>query len=341
MVRPRNSGSRKHEEPTSLPVPQEQERPPVRDVAIGFCLVAVFFILGWSALSNFWHDRTAPELQRGLKALTNNQVTEAQHFFDGVLAQNPDDPALYLRILQECEKYRQWNLLVQYGERAILNCRYAPPVVRSFLHVSLANGYLGCEKKGDALIQAKRAWELKRDEPLMMNHYGYMLADLARSPSELKFAEKLLTDALQKLRPEANTPDGLWKLVMVEDSYGWLLYRQGKYQEAVTVLTKALDSVPASLEVEGSLQEMYYHLGAAYHRVGRYAEARKMLEVALYYDSNFRDAREELDALLTKPLIPPTFLPGPQFDVSFAFTPQRASNPPPSIERQDDETPRQ
>jgi tetratricopeptide (TPR) repeat protein len=320
-VRPRNSGQRKHEEPTSLPVPHMPEHLPGRDIAIGFCLVAVFFILCWSALSNFWHDRTAPELQRGLDALAKNQVTEAQHFFDSVLSERPDEPEIYLRIFQECQKYRHWNLLVQYGERGVLDCRYASMPIRSVFHISLTYGYLGLEKRREALLEAKRAWELNRNEPILMNHYGFILADLANSPEDLNRAEQLILNALQKLRPLATTPEGIWNLVTVEDSYGWVLFRKGRYEEAVTVLTRALDNVPENVEASDSLKEMYYHLGAAYRKVERYAEAKKMLEVALYYDANYKNARAELEALLNTPPLPPYLLPGPWFHPTAVFAP--------------------
>jgi hypothetical protein len=78
------------------------------------------------------------------------------------------------------------------------------------------------------------------------------------------------------------------------------------------------------MEVPGDTwKELYYHLGAAYRRVGRYDEARKMLNVALYYDPNYQAARAEREALDAprRGLLPPDeWLPGSQFDPFAAFT---------------------
>lgn len=330
-MRSRNTGQRKNEEPSSLPVPRLTERAPGREMVIGFCLSALFFILVWSALSNFWHERSSPELQRGLAALAQNQEREAQHFFDSVLRGRPEKPEIYLRIIQESQRHRQWNVMVHYAEQGIQNCKYAEEPIRAALYASLSIGYLGQGRKEDALLQAKRAWELNREDPTFLNHYGYMLADLG-SEQDLDKAEALIKLSLKKLRALPDTPEARWELATVEDSYGWVCYKRGKYQEAVAILSQALDKVPENIDSGDSLKEMYYHLGAAYCKIYHLEDALSMLEVALRYDPNYEAAiaaRKEVYRRVSAWFQSPNVLPGPRFNTSPLFTP--APSPSPSM----------
>lgn len=327
-MRPRNPGPRKNEEPTSLPVPRSSERPPGREMVIGFCLTALFFILVWSALTNFWHERTSPELQRGLTAVAENQVTEAQHFFESVLRERPDAPEVYLQILHQCQQYHQWNLMVQYAERGIRNCRYAPEPVRAALHANLSLGYLGQNHKMDALRQAKRALELNRDDPTFLNHYGYMLADLGKA-EDLDDAEIYIKRALQKLNALPDTPEVQWEIAMVEDSLGWVYFKKGDYQEAVRILSQALEKAPDNAEGGDSLKEMYCHLGAAYQKIDRMGDALSMLDVALQIDPNFEPAKTRKAEVLRQNAAwcsSPKLLLGPNFDTYSLFLSSQTSS---------------
>lgn len=320
----RNAGQRKKDEPTSLPVPTVPERPVGREIVIGFCLVSLFFIIGWSLLANVVNHRAAPELQRGLTALAKGQITEAQQFFESILKQNPNDPVTYLAIMAECQRSKQWKLLVLYGERGITACRYESDDVRAELYRHLTFGYLEDkstqevrreQKIAQALLYAKRAWELDRRNPEMMNHYGYLLADKGGSTAAYLLAERRLLEALDLIRAQEERPETTLLQAMIEDSYGWTLYRQGRYSEAIASLSDALHHLPSSSETGGSLQEIYYHLGAAYRQAGRPEEARKMLDIALYYDPNYAEAKTEREMLAMPPdSFPTALLPGLTFN---------------------------
>ena len=58
------------------------------------------------------------------------------------------------------------------------------------------------------------------------------------------------------------------------DTWGWVLYAQGRYAEAVTVLKEAVDKAPKAAVLR-------YHLGMAQLRAGDHAAARENLEAAL------------------------------------------------------------
>jgi Flp pilus assembly protein TadD len=77
------------------------------------------------------------------------------------------------------------------------------------------------------------------------------------------------------------------------DTLGWAHYVNGNYAEAVECLEEAKRGIP-------SHPSLRFHLGMAYAKVGRMAEARGELEEALGLSGSFAEAdraRETLQAL--------------------------------------------
>lgn len=100
----------------------------------------------------------------------------------------------------------------------------------------------------------RKALELEKDQPLVLNYLGYSLVDQG-----LKLDEALeMIKTAVKLRPT----DGY-----IVDSLGWVYYRLGRYEEAVSELERAIELRPADPVIND-------HLGDAYWKVGRRNEAR-------------------------------------------------------------------
>jgi tetratricopeptide (TPR) repeat protein len=81
------------------------------------------------------------------------------------------------------------------------------------------------------------------------------------------------------------------------DTYGWVRYRQGQFDEAVTCLRRASAAAPENIV-------MHYHLGMALKANGQPDQARVELEAALKSEQPFigRDAaRQTLEALPRTP----------------------------------------
>ena len=114
------------------------------------------------------------------------------------------------------------------------------------------------------------ALELSPDQPSVMNYLGYSWADMGRN---LDKAHDLIQRAANR-RPN----DGA-----ITDSLGWVLYRQGKYAEAMKLLERA-----AGLEPEDS--SITEHLGDVYWAIGRRIEAHYQWRRALTLNPTPDDA---------------------------------------------------
>jgi tetratricopeptide (TPR) repeat protein len=99
-----------------------------------------------------------------------------------------------------------------------------------------------------------KALELRPDQPLVLNYLGYTWVDMGMRLDE---ARRMIQRAVE-LRPN----DGY-----IVDSLGWVLYRLGRFPEAVSQLERAVELRPEDPLIND-------HLGDAYWRVGRHAEAR-------------------------------------------------------------------
>ena len=114
---------------------------------------------------------------------------------------------------------------------------------------------------------------------LYMNNIGYAYA---AAGVELDRAHSLLTEALhiEPLQPA------------FIDSLGWAYYQSRDYKQALFYLERAV-------RLAGPLNsaETYYHLGAAYARMGRIRLAAEALLRALEYDPKYEDAHSELHKL--------------------------------------------
>jgi tetratricopeptide (TPR) repeat protein len=115
-------------------------------------------------------------------------------------------------------------------------------------------------KKFDVMErELRKLIELQPENALPLNALGYSFADRNQNLAE---AEALIRAAL-KIRPD----DG-----MIVDSLGWVLFRRGQIQEAITVLRRAYSLLPDA--------EIGAHLGEALWVVGQREEAVKVWRTA-------------------------------------------------------------
>jgi tetratricopeptide (TPR) repeat protein len=129
-----------------------------------------------------------------------------------------------------------------------------------------------------------KALELEPEQPFVLNYLGYSWVDMGM---HLDRAKGMLNRAVE-LRPD----DGY-----IVDSLGWVYFRVGEYDKAVTRLERAVELEPGDPVIND-------HLGDAYWRVGRQREARYQWQRVLTLDPEedvIADVEQKLRSGLPKP----------------------------------------
>jgi tetratricopeptide (TPR) repeat protein len=124
----------------------------------------------------------------------------------------------------------------------------------------------------------RKALELNPEQPLVLNYLGYSLVEKGLKLPE---AQAMIESAVAS-RPN----DGF-----ITDSLGWVLYRLGKYEEAVEPMERAVALVSNDPIIND-------HLGDVYWKVNRKREAEFQWRRALSFKPEEKDAnrmRRKLD----------------------------------------------
>lgn len=119
----------------------------------------------------------------------------------------------------------------------------------------------------------KKALKSSNRNPFVLNYLGYNWLKYNVNSNEALY---MIFEAHRQ-----NPEDG-----HIIDSVGWALYRMGKYAEAVTVLERAAEHLPANAIVCD-------HLGDAYWQIGRKTEARFQWQHALSLKEDAHELNKE------------------------------------------------
>ncbi|MEL6915283.1 MAG: tetratricopeptide repeat protein [Pseudomonadota bacterium] len=124
----------------------------------------------------------------------------------------------------------------------------------------------------------RRALEMRPDQPQVLNYLGYSLVE-----QNMKLREALeMIQTAAELRPDNGH---------ILDSLGWVLYRLGRYDEAVAPMEAAVELMATDPIIND-------HLGDVYWSVGRRTEAHFQWQRALSFDPEEDEAdriRRKLD----------------------------------------------
>jgi len=136
----------------------------------------------------------------------------------------------------------------------------------------------------DRTGQSSRAEELYEillakngENPLILNNYSYLLADHKK---DLSKAWSMIQKALS-LEPE----NGAYL-----DTAAWILYRLGRYPEALNYINRALSVLPDDYE-------MLYHKAMILLSLNQGREASQLLQKSLEKNPDYKPARDQLEAM--------------------------------------------
>jgi tetratricopeptide (TPR) repeat protein len=273
---------------------------------------AVVFGFGWLLVSNMLSINRGvevpPELNVAEQALKAKNVAGARAQFDKALGKNHTSTTTYGGIFVVCGTYQQVDLLDSYARQAQQACKAVPKTDQAQMYGALAGAYLDCGEKfaPQALTAAQQGFDLDPTSMDSMNSLAYTIAETTTDPVRLKQAEALILRALTDLNSKTAVPDRPLLEILYNDTYAWVLYKQGlygplaaaadKYALAARLLINVVSELPDGITgtVAGGI---YYHLGAVYNKTGEYAQARNMLDIALRYNPGNVAATKELAGL--------------------------------------------
>lgn len=155
-----------------------------------------------------------------------------------------------------------YDAAVEAYDRAV--ALYGEPAQAQWF-VFFARG-IAHERRGDwpeAEADFRRALDLSPDQPQVLNYLGYSLVEKQQHLDE---ALEMIERAVE-MRPNSGH---------IVDSLGWVLYRLGRYGEAVGHMERAAELMPVDPVVND-------HLGDVYWAVGRKLEARFQWHRALSF----------------------------------------------------------
>ncbi len=189
-----------------------------------------------------------------------NKTAEALTVLKGLLKDRPNWVDVHLAVGDIYRREKKFPEAVEAYDAAI---KLTPDTQSNAWALYYTRGMaLERAKNWDAAEKDfRKALKLKPEEPSVLNYLGYSYLDRGVN---LKEGRKLIEQAYNK-KPD----DGY-----IVDSMGWALFMNGEFDQAVQHLEKAVESAPG----DATINE---HLGDAYWRVGRQAEARFQWERAL------------------------------------------------------------
>ena len=214
----------------------------------------------------------------------SGQSAEAIDALKAVVAQAPDYIEGYLALGDTLRGEKEFEPCIDAYTQA-LN-RIDAPETRHWA-VFYTRGI--CQERAGqwegAEADFRKALELQPDQPLVLNYLGYSLIEKRIKMEE---AEEMIRKAVA-----ARPNDGY-----ITDSLGWVLYLNGRYEEAVGPMERAAELLPVDPIVND-------HLGDVLWKVGRRTEAYFHWKRALSFEPEDKDAeriRRKLDMGLDRVL---------------------------------------
>ncbi len=217
------------------------------------------------------HKAVIYNLKGGVLA-AQNKMDQAEAAFNSAIDANPDFLKPYFALAKiYLSSQRQEKAIEQYKSILKKKPDQAGP------HMLLGTIY-DMQKKYDLSEKHYRsALEINPNFVPAANNLAYLLSSKEESLDE---ALKLAQLAKSKLPDDAS----------IMDTLGWIYFKKGLYGNAIREFTDSLDKLPGNPIV-------YYHLGAAYLKNGRKAEAKAQLEKALEIDDSFNGAKDAMRML--------------------------------------------
>lgn len=188
-------------------------------------------------------------IQSALSYQDADRPDEALVELERAFAASPEDPRVAYLLAGQLAAMERYEAALALAEGPLLNTAdqgYEMHFLRGAIYESLG-------RLDEAEAELWAALQARPDDPEVLNYLGYIWVDSGRRVDQ---GTELVARAAEILPGDAN----------IQDSLGWARFRQGRYEEAVSILEGAVDGAPANAVIND-------HLGDAYWQVGRRREA--------------------------------------------------------------------
>ena len=148
--------------------------------------------------------------------------------------------------------------------------------MESEFYQQIGDAHYGLKKIKEAFYNFDKSLEINEKNPILLNNFSYYLAVQNMT---LEKAETLILKALQFL-PDSNT---------FIDTYGWVLFKMKKYDEAEQLVFKAL------VKSEEKDADILEHYGDVLFQIGKKEEALLFWKKAIKAGSTSALIKEKID----------------------------------------------
>ncbi|QYX55833.1 tetratricopeptide repeat protein [Roseovarius sp. SCSIO 43702] len=202
------------------------------------------------------------EIGRAETLRRSGRLEAAAEVLNQLTKSHPNQPVVHVSAGDLFRQLEEFDKAVDAYDRAV-EIYEEQDEPQWFVHYTRAISYERQGKWPEAEADFRRALELNPEQPEVLNYLGYSLVEKRQKLDE---ALDMIERAVEQ-RPESGA---------IQDSYGWALYRLGRYDEAVGPMETA-----ASLSaVDPVIND---HLGDVLWAVGRRTEAEFQWKRALSF----------------------------------------------------------
>ena len=207
--------------------------------------------------------------------LSRGDFNDALKNADKAILIHPNQPFSYLAKGIVLNRKKEWENALEVLNKGKLLV-FDNELLESEFYQQIGDAFYGQEKFKDAFYNFDKSLEMNEKNPILLNNFSYYLAVQNMA---LEKAEKLILKALQFL-PESYT---------FIDTYGWVLFKMKKYEEAEQLLFKAL------IKSEEKDADILEHYGDVLFQIGKKEEALLFWKKAVKAGSESAFIKEKID----------------------------------------------
>ncbi|HEX4923027.1 MAG TPA: tetratricopeptide repeat protein [Bdellovibrionales bacterium] len=224
------------------------------------------------------------------------RMSDAVKMVETAIEANPDVEQFYSLYASFLHEDKAYTKAVTMLEKATLKFPKSEQ-----LHFFLGSMYDKIARRKDTIRSMKTVLELNAEHAQALNYLAYTYAEMGESLNE---AEELARRAVD-LKPDD---------AYIQDTLGWVLFKQGRYSEAIKTLELAY-------KIKSDEAIIAEHLGDAYYRFQLPAKAKLMYQKAVENEKDeetIRKIRSKITALEEFPSSPeysgPSRMPASEAD---------------------------